>query len=72
LEKYSRFGIAALTFADKKLSSGSSTNFIFSTLFENRMLTRIFGPKRDEVAGEWRKLHMRPLMICTPHPVLSW
>jgi len=26
-------------------------------VFENRVLTRIFGPKRDEVAGEWRKLH---------------
>jgi hypothetical protein len=26
-------------------------------VFENRMLRRIFGPKRDEVTGEWRKLH---------------
>ena len=26
-------------------------------VFENRMLIRIFGPKRDEVIGEWRKLH---------------
>ena len=26
-------------------------------VFENRMLRRIFGPKRDEVAGEWRQLH---------------
>jgi cell division protein FtsL len=25
--------------------------------FENRMLRRIFGPKRDEVTGEWRELH---------------
>jgi hypothetical protein len=24
--------------------------------FENRVLRRIFGPKRDEVTGEWRKL----------------
>jgi hypothetical protein len=24
---------------------------------ENRMLRRIFGPKRDEATGEWRKLH---------------
>jgi len=24
---------------------------------ENRMLRRIFGPKREEVTGEWRKLH---------------
>jgi hypothetical protein len=26
-------------------------------VFENRVLKRIFGPKRDEVTGEWRKLH---------------
>ena len=26
-------------------------------VFENRVLTRIFGPKRDGVTGEWRKLH---------------
>jgi len=25
-------------------------------VFENRLLRRIFGPKRDEVRGEWRKL----------------
>jgi hypothetical protein len=26
-------------------------------VFENRVLRRIFGPKRDEVTGGWRKLH---------------
>jgi hypothetical protein len=26
-------------------------------VFENRVLRRIFGPKRDEVTGEWRKVH---------------
>jgi hypothetical protein len=26
-------------------------------VFENRMLRRIFGQKRDEVIGSWRKLH---------------
>jgi hypothetical protein len=26
-------------------------------VFENKMLRRIFGPKRDEVTGDWRKLH---------------
>jgi hypothetical protein len=26
-------------------------------VFDNRMLRRIFGPRRVEVAGEWRKLH---------------
>ena len=27
------------------------------TVFENRVLRKIFGPKKDEVTGEWRKLH---------------
>jgi hypothetical protein len=27
------------------------------TDFENRVLRRIFGPKRDEVTAEWRRLH---------------
>jgi len=26
-------------------------------VFEDRVLRRVFGPKRDEVTGEWRKLH---------------
>jgi hypothetical protein len=26
-------------------------------MFENRVLRRIFGPRRDEATGEWRKLH---------------
>jgi uncharacterized membrane protein len=30
-------------------------------VFENRVLGRIFGPKRDEVTGEWRKLHNKEL-----------
>jgi hypothetical protein len=30
-------------------------------VFGNRVLRRIFGPKRDEVTGEWRKLHNEEL-----------
>jgi hypothetical protein len=30
-------------------------------VFENRVLRRIFGPKRDEVTGGWRKLHNKEL-----------
>ena len=30
-------------------------------VFENRVLKRIFGPKRDEVTGEWRRLHNQEL-----------
>jgi hypothetical protein len=30
-------------------------------VFENRVLKRIFGMKRDEVTGGWRKLHVKEL-----------
>jgi hypothetical protein len=30
-------------------------------VFENRVLRKIFGPKRDEVRGEWRKAHNEEL-----------
>jgi hypothetical protein len=30
-------------------------------VFENRVLIRVFGPKRDEATGEWRKLHNEEL-----------
>ena len=30
-------------------------------MFENRVLRRVFGPNRDEVRGEWRKLHNEEL-----------
>jgi len=41
------------------------------TVFENRVLRRIFGPKRDEVTGEWRKLHNEELndLYCSPNIV---
>jgi hypothetical protein len=37
-------------------------------VFENRVLWRIFGPKRDEVTGGWRKLHNEKLrgLYCSP------
>jgi hypothetical protein len=30
-------------------------------MFQNRVLWRIFGPKRDEMTAEWRKLHDKEL-----------
>ena len=38
-------------------------------VFENRVLRRIFGPKRDEVTGEWRKLQNWDLsaLYCLPN-----
>ena len=40
-------------------------------VFENRVLSRIFGPKRYEVTGEWRKLHNEELndLYCSPNIV---
>ena len=39
-------------------------------VFENMVLRRIFGPRRDEVTGEWRKLHNEELNGLSPHPIL--
>jgi hypothetical protein len=39
-------------------------------VFDNSVLRRIFGPKRDEVTGEWRKLHMRSFIFYTPSQIL--
>jgi hypothetical protein len=37
-------------------------------VFEIRVLRRIFGPKRDEVTGEWRKLHNEEIHILYSSP----
>jgi hypothetical protein len=37
-------------------------------VFENRVLRRIFGPKRDNVAGEWKKLHNEERNKLYPSP----
>ena len=39
-------------------------------VFENMVLRRIFGPRRDEVTGNGGHCLTRSLMICTPHPIL--
>jgi hypothetical protein len=38
-------------------------------VFENKVLWRIFGPKRDEVTGGWRKLHNEELRDLYSSPV---
>jgi hypothetical protein len=39
-------------------------------VFENRVLGRLFGPKRYDVTGSGENYIMRNLMVCTPHPIL--
>ena len=41
-------------------------------VFENRVLKRVFGPKRDEVTGEWRKLHNEELRDLYSLPNIVW
>ena len=40
-------------------------------MFENRVLKKILGPRRDEVTREWRKLHNEELndLYCSPNIV---
>jgi hypothetical protein len=38
------------------------------SVFENKVLRRIFGPKRDEVRGEWRRLHNKGLYALYSSP----
>jgi hypothetical protein len=41
-------------------------------VFENKVLRRIFGPKRDEVTGEWRRLHNNELYALYSSPNVIW
>jgi len=41
-------------------------------VFENRVLRRIFGPKRDEATGEWRKLHNEEINHLYSLPNIVW
>ena len=37
------------------------TTILLNAMFQNMVLRRIFGPKKDEVTGEWRRLHKEEL-----------
>jgi hypothetical protein len=39
-------------------------------VFKNRVLRRIFGPRRDDVMGEWRKLQNEELNLYCSHNII--
>ena len=39
-------------------------------MFDNRMLRRIFGPKKDEVTGKWRELYNEELIDLYSSPII--
>jgi hypothetical protein len=41
-------------------------------VFENKVPRRIFGPKRDEVTGKWRRLHNKELYALYSTPNIIW
>ena len=41
-------------------------------MFENMVLRRIFGPRRDEVTGEWRRLHYEDINDLYSSPNIVW
>jgi len=49
-----------------------STNQDKRRVFENRVLRKIFGPKRDEVTGDWRILHSKELYDLYSLPNIIW
>ena len=53
-----------------KLSFTSGSAFYW--VFENMVLRRIFGPRRDEVMGEWRRLHNEELNGLYSSPDIVW
>jgi hypothetical protein len=55
--KHSYTDNVKLSLCASDIPGGAEVNIDAVLTLANRVLRRIFGPKRDEVTGEWRKLH---------------
>jgi hypothetical protein len=67
------YGLSELNFLIFCTTRGYYTAIYEMTVSENRVLKKIFGPKRDEVTGEWRKLHVECLgLYCLPDRQGMW
>jgi hypothetical protein len=64
-------GMHGLVYQLKPLISAFKT-CMSTEWFENRVLRKVFGPKRDEVTGEWRKLHNEELNDLYSLPNIVW
>jgi hypothetical protein len=69
--KIYRIIILPVVFMVVKLGLSNTAEERRLEVFENRLLRRIFGPKRDEASGEWRRLHNeeRHDHYCTPNVI---
>jgi hypothetical protein len=54
----------------READAGSEIRTRYKEVLENRVLRRVFGSKRDEVTGEWRKLHNEGLSDLYFSPML--
>jgi hypothetical protein len=65
-------------FKQRGIKQGLPSSMYFTMREERRLrvfnntVLRIFEPKKDEVTGKCRRLHMRRCMLCTPNQILFW
>jgi hypothetical protein len=64
------YNFASLFYVGEKTWSLTLREECRLMVFENRMLRRIFGPKRVEVKRSGENYIIRSLVICTPHQIL--
>jgi hypothetical protein len=69
LKIYKTIILPVVLYRCETLSLAQSEELRFK-VFENRVLRRIFEPKREEVAGGWRRLYNEEHRTCTLHQIL--